>query len=538
MNPKVNINEIEFYLFKEQELIKSAILGNSYGIENNVLNSKYSSFVAQIEPNIKYTLITSLKSKSPIDINWLIFTKDGYIQYVGLENMLWGVFGGVILALIIYNFSLFVSLKESLYIVYVLLGFFIYMFQLSTNGLIYQYQIFGNLAIFNTISWLFAEFVLLLLFIFAMLFFNTKIEMPNINKLLKILIAFHIGLIALFFITTIYPEIIYLIRYITKPLAFLSLTFIIFIAIQATYKKLDGAIFFLVGQTVLLFSLIYQQYGGVTHFHTTLMTIFSVPFGSLIEILFLSFALSKRLAKLKYEKEKNEKLLIHQSGFSSIGKTLGNLFHQLKAPFSAISTIATLLEVYVNRDKQPTKDELLNIANNLRNSIAFVDETAEQLTNLYKTSNMPKSFKIIEAINDVLMILNFKSMNTKSKIKVICEKDFEITSIKNIFVNVMLIVIDNSLDIFSQRNIKYGVILIKIEKIDEKSFRIIIKDNGKGITIKPIDLIFETLVSTKENGGGIGLAMAKILLEEKLNGNIKASNDKKGAMFEIIISKL
>jgi len=60
-------------------------------------------------------------------------------------------------------------------------------------------------------------------------------------------------------------------------------------------------------------------------------------------------------------------------------------------------------------------------------------------------------------------------------------------------------------------------------------------DNGGGIKINPNERVFETFVSDKEDGHGIGLAMCKVLVENKLQGNIKAFNQANGACFEIRI---
>lgn len=73
---------------------------------------------------------------------------------------------------------------------------------------------------------------------------------------------------------------------------------------------------------------------------------------------------------------------------------------------------------------------------------------------------------------------------------------------------------------------------------DAESYKIIISDNGKGISENNKSKIFEANFTTKEKGMGLGLKLAKRFLEG-INGSIKLINTgSNGAEFEITIPKL
>ncbi|MFY9075206.1 ATP-binding protein [Malaciobacter mytili] len=67
---------------------------------------------------------------------------------------------------------------------------------------------------------------------------------------------------------------------------------------------------------------------------------------------------------------------------------------------------------------------------------------------------------------------------------------------------------------------------------------IMIEDNAGGIKNKNFDELFHIDYSSKKNNGsGIGLALTKRLIENRLKGTIKAANTKTGAVFKIVFPK-
>lgn len=84
-----------------------------------------------------------------------------------------------------------------------------------------------------------------------------------------------------------------------------------------------------------------------------------------------------------------------------------------------------------------------------------------------------------------------------------------------------------------------GLISITI-KVDERKVSVHIKDNGTGIDERIMDKIFQPEYTTKpkNKGTGIGLHMAKSIVEKSLNGKINAGNSDTGAVFTITIPKV
>ncbi len=66
-----------------------------------------------------------------------------------------------------------------------------------------------------------------------------------------------------------------------------------------------------------------------------------------------------------------------------------------------------------------------------------------------------------------------------------------------------------------------------------------ISDNAGGVNIEKIDQVFEPYFTTKHKsqGRGVGLYMAKMIVEEGMKGSLTVKNTTDGACFSIEITK-
>ena len=91
--------------------------------------------------------------------------------------------------------------------------------------------------------------------------------------------------------------------------------------------------------------------------------------------------------------------------------------------------------------------------------------------------------------------------------------------------------IKNALDALAGRS---GTINVDVAQLPEGAVRMVIADDGPGISRELRRRIFDAGFSTKSAGWGLGLSLTRRIVEEAHGGSIALLPTEKGAAFEVI----
>ncbi|EKD86123.1 MAG: histidine kinase [uncultured bacterium] len=162
------------------------------------------------------------------------------------------------------------------------------------------------------------------------------------------------------------------------------------------------------------------------------------------------------------------------------------------------------------------------------------DNLLELAQNGSSLKNSPKEkVSVLEVVNDAVSKVNklTKAKQIKIENKV---KDIEVLGIKDRLTEVFVILLDNS--------IKYSRKKGKVEIASKQTggkVEISITDHGMGISEKDLPHIFDRFYrsdeSRSENGYGLGLSIAKKIVESHKGSISAASNSGKGTIFKIFL---
>ncbi|RBQ29917.1 HAMP domain-containing sensor histidine kinase [Aliarcobacter vitoriensis] len=234
---------------------------------------------------------------------------------------------------------------------------------------------------------------------------------------------------------------------------------------------------------------------------------------------------------------KQEQILIQQSKLAAMGEMIGNIAHQWRQPLAQISAIHMNMKVTYDFDNF-TK-EYLNIKIKEANQLtSYMSQTIDDFQNFFRPQGEKEFFSIEKACKDSYFIVSSSLKYHGIELNFDIKDNINILGYKNEYSQVILNLISNAKDIILERKVKDPLINIEIKS--GKKFAIVkIQDNAGGIDENIIDKIFDPYFTTrhKTQGTGIGLYMAKNIIERNMNGYINVKNNDKGAIFIVKVAK-
>jgi len=244
--------------------------------------------------------------------------------------------------------------------------------------------------------------------------------------------------------------------------------------------------------------------------------------------------LDEKVTMKSFEIAKKDRLLQNQSKLAELGDMIGNIAHQWRHPLTRLSLTLQTLSAYKKKNKM-TDEKFNDAIENSLYQIEFMSTTIDNFKNFYKKDETKSEFNVKEVIESVLNIIS--SVLEHSNIKLIVKSSVEvkINANKNEFAQVLMNLIINAKDAIDEQKIQNGHIYIDISK-EKKHIRIDVSDNGNGIPNCLLDEVFSPYFTTKEEKGtGVGLYLAKAIIEDKMDGKLSVKNDEQGAVFTIIL---
>lgn len=217
-----------------------------------------------------------------------------------------------------------------------------------------------------------------------------------------------------------------------------------------------------------------------------------------------------------------------------MGEMISVISHQWRQPLNEVSVIID--EIKLKHQYQVlTQEELDYLTNEVYDSVDYMSNTIEDFNNFFKPNKEKENFIISNVIEESLSLVKSRINNLEVIVHTnFTDKNIKYFGYRNELKQVLINIINNAIDVLEDKNENKRDLNINIFK-DESSVFIKISDNAGGIPIEIIDDIFNPYFTTKseKNGSGIGLYIAKLIIENNMHGEITADNNTKGAEFTI-----
>jgi len=242
---------------------------------------------------------------------------------------------------------------------------------------------------------------------------------------------------------------------------------------------------------------------------------------------------------LKQKLKLQDKLMLEQNKMAAMGEMITNIAHQWKQPLSIITTVSSGIKVSKELDMSVDKDTELASLNNILVNAKHLSQTIDDFKDFFEHKDKT-IFNIEDVINKTINLINSTLMHNSIKITK-NTKNTKLIGLDNELIQVLINIINNAQDALKDSKKNNKEITINVYKKDSNAI-IEISDNAGGINNKIINHIFEAYYTTKSsnNGTGIGLHMAKKIIQEHFDGeiyveNINLKQEQVGAKFVLVL---
>lgn len=288
------LDTVALYQYNNAHLVASMQQGEHYPSYFRYYDTKNIVFPLRLHHDKTYDVYVKIKTSGAVYLPMMVTSQKNLFDHEKVKYIFYGLFYGAILVVLIYNFFLFFSLRDSIYFLYNTYIMVIVAAISMLNGCVSYLGIFdGHRDLLNS----FFGILALLTHIFSCLFCYRFLEIYKkkslSNVILKAFMALGVFFLMLsFFIPYKATGSIASILFIFTPF------FIFYISVQSWVKGNKIARFYICASSVFLASVFITSLRVLGYVEGSVYHEFMLEIGVLIDAIFISMALADKLRKL------------------------------------------------------------------------------------------------------------------------------------------------------------------------------------------------------------------------------------------------
>ncbi len=294
------LNEVHFY-YLQNGIYKVNSAGEDYPFNNRLIIDHNFLYELKIPHDSTIDYYLSIKTSKQMMLPIFIGSKNEIIKNNLGKTLLYGIFIGIIFVMFFYNLFIYFTVRDPIYLHYVLYILIVGIVQSTIEGYGFQF-LWPNNNFFATKSFfVFTALVNLSGLEFVRKFLHTKDFLPKIDKVSYFLYAIY--LLTIIFTFTGHYFIVYPIL---QAFAGIVSLYMLGISIYIARKGYRPAQFFVIAWIPLILGIIIYVLKDVSILPYNVFTNYSITIGSSLEVILLSFALADKINIFRQEKEASQ----------------------------------------------------------------------------------------------------------------------------------------------------------------------------------------------------------------------------------------
>jgi signal transduction histidine kinase len=297
------LDTVTLYIVENGKVIETQMAGERFAPNQRFVESKNIIFKIRqsAEPLIYYFKV---KARWFCNIKPRVTTVKALIRIQHFDDIIQGFFLGIAGVFILYNFIVFVQLKNTVYLYYALYLICITFFVMRHNGFAAEF-LFRTTPQYNDVGFVMTGLSSIFATLFTMRFLETKQNIPKMHRIFQLLLVVYILYTVLLVSKEMYWTVI--LSQVLMPIG----TALVFVASTFLWRKGNThASYFFMGWFILfvLQMVFILENRGVLPSNN--FTVYSLHIGISCEAIILSYAIADRFRMLKLNDAKTQSELI------------------------------------------------------------------------------------------------------------------------------------------------------------------------------------------------------------------------------------
>lgn len=298
---KPHLSSIKLFSVNNQKLNMNEKMGYGYSFNSRIIKHRNMVFTLTLPPQTTEVFYLKIKTDSFFQAPVSIWDPVAFSIANYNAQTLFGLFYGIMLAMIIYNGFLFFSLKERTYLYYILYLTGFTLLQLIWDGFAFQW-LWGNFPWWALRS---NSFFIIWTALFSLQFTNHFLQLkwsaPRLHKLVTIYVIACSFLLIVPFILSIQLSILI-------SMAAVSLLAVLIIGVVCKVRLYTReAKYYIIAFSLLLIGIILNLLAGYKLIPLTPLSLYAPKLGAVVQVLVLSLGLADKIKRVTLEKEQESR---------------------------------------------------------------------------------------------------------------------------------------------------------------------------------------------------------------------------------------
>lgn len=234
-----------------------------------------------------------------------------------------------------------------------------------------------------------------------------------------------------------------------------------------------------------------------------------------------------------HELRQRDQMVIQQARLAAMGELLNNIAHQWRQPLNVLGL--KVQEIGFCYDLGGCTPELM--AGNVAQAMEILQQLSQTIDDFRTFANPDlerRPFDVEQVVGKTLSLIEESFRERGIALHVVASESAPVEGFPNQYCQALLNILMNARDAFGEQGREDARITLSLRREEGRAV-LSVADNAGGIDENILDKVFDAYFTTKQlgKGTGIGLFMAKNIIEKNMGGRLTVRNVPGGAEFRI-----